>query len=365
MLKKLLNRDNIEKITKLIDDGYLSCSVLGNLRVLKYTPETVFSKNWNKYTLQCRGLVVNSDWEIVARPFDKFFNYDEPEADFNFDDLKDVVSISEKMDGSLGVVFYYNDKWNVNTPGSFVSEQAVWAQNWIDSNLELFSNLDKSYTYMFEIIYPENRIVVDYKGLNSLILLGARHTENGKYLNLSLIEYPYKVKIYSKEEFNSMWENKELDNFEGFVISYFKNGKFKQVKFKFKNYFLLHKLLTSFTIGNIYEVVKTGNINEYLEIVPDEFFSIIEKEIKDAESVYNNLKYDLNNLWIELSKEIHFSNYEISSEYYKNMALLIKKSIRQDRQSYFFNRMRNLDTEKTIWNIIENSLVDKHKNILR
>ena len=39
--------------------------------------------------------------------------------------------------------------------------------------------LDREYTYLFEIIYPSNRIVVDYGSSRRLVLLAAVHTQTG------------------------------------------------------------------------------------------------------------------------------------------------------------------------------------------
>jgi RNA ligase len=55
--------------------------------------------------------------------------------------------------------------------GSFTSEQAVWAQRHLDKADT--SKLDPDTTYIAEIIYPENRIVVNYGDRRDLVLLAA------------------------------------------------------------------------------------------------------------------------------------------------------------------------------------------------
>ena len=48
-----------------------------DLTIYNYSQKTQYESNWNKHTLMCRGLVLNSKGDIVARPFPKFFNYEE------------------------------------------------------------------------------------------------------------------------------------------------------------------------------------------------------------------------------------------------------------------------------------------------
>lgn len=143
-----------------------------DLWILNYSKTTQYGRLWDEITLACRGLVVNGAGTIVARPFTKFFNKEEHEAFVNveglFDDNGDIAyldsnvvgtiptdlafEVFEKMDGSLGLLFYYDGEWIFASRGSFTSEQAVEGRK----ILEKYQNLDKlnkGYTYLFEIIY--------------------------------------------------------------------------------------------------------------------------------------------------------------------------------------------------------------------
>jgi hypothetical protein len=66
------------------------------------------------------------------------------------------------MDGSLGILFYYEDEWIMATRGSFTSDQAIKGLEIVKNNYFLDAFL-REYAYLVEIIYPENRIVVDYR----------------------------------------------------------------------------------------------------------------------------------------------------------------------------------------------------------
>jgi hypothetical protein len=65
--------------------------------ILNYTPTTQFKKLWDVYTLSCRGLVVDINGNILARPFQKFKNYQE--HDPSEIDLTEDYELLEKVDG--------------------------------------------------------------------------------------------------------------------------------------------------------------------------------------------------------------------------------------------------------------------------
>lgn len=130
------------------------------LAIYNYTEETQFRKRWNKVTLACRGLIINTvTREVVARPWEKFFNFGEMN---NRIDSYAPVEVTDKLDGSLGILYRQPDgKLAIATRGSFASDQAVEANKiWSES----YSHLDipNDYTFLFEILVPWNRIVVSY-----------------------------------------------------------------------------------------------------------------------------------------------------------------------------------------------------------
>ena len=147
----------IEKLRKLESEGLITLRPHNDLLLLiaNYTPDVQYDRLWDEHPLlkQCRGLIVDEDGAVIARPFPKFFNYEEH---LEFDDLEDIPNepfeVYEKMDGSLGIVFHYRGKWRVATRGSFHSDQADYAMENLLPKYDI-SNLDKSKTYLFEIIY--------------------------------------------------------------------------------------------------------------------------------------------------------------------------------------------------------------------
>ena len=92
------------------------------LSIYNYSRTCQYDGMWDDITLNCRGLVLDLDGNVIAKPFPKFFNYEEhtPEEIPN-----ESFEVYEKMDGSLGIFFYYEGEWHMATRGSFTSEQAI------------------------------------------------------------------------------------------------------------------------------------------------------------------------------------------------------------------------------------------------
>ncbi|WP_069773460.1 RNA ligase [Streptomyces sp. LUP30] len=144
------------------------------LSIYTYTRTCQYERVWNRVTTRCRGLVADDGTgEIVALPLPKFFNVGEHEAGQPYaPGLPDEpFEVYDKVDGSLAVVFHYAGRWRVASKGSFISAQAAWAQRLLDGKDT--SALVPGVTYLAEILYPQNRIVVDYGERRDLVLLAA------------------------------------------------------------------------------------------------------------------------------------------------------------------------------------------------
>ncbi|MFI9117091.1 RNA ligase [Streptomyces venezuelae] len=144
------------------------------LSIYTYTRACQYAQHWNRATTRCRGLVADdSTGRIVALPLPKFFNVSEHATGRPYaPPLPDEpFEVYDKVDGSLAVVFHYADRWHVASKGSFTSVQATWAQRRFDAADT--SALTPGVTYLAEILYPGNRIVVNYGERRDLVLLAA------------------------------------------------------------------------------------------------------------------------------------------------------------------------------------------------
>ncbi|WP_327378092.1 T4 RnlA family RNA ligase [Streptomyces sp. NBC_01216] len=144
------------------------------LSIYTYTRVCQYERVWNRVTTRCRGLVADDvTGEIVALPLPKFFNLGEHASGQPYAPAlpDEPFEVYEKVDGSLAVVFHYAGRWRVASKGSFISAQATWAQRHLDGADT--AALTPGVTYLAEIIYPRNRIVVDYGERRDLVLLAA------------------------------------------------------------------------------------------------------------------------------------------------------------------------------------------------
>lgn len=266
---------NIPLLRQAVDDKLVSVQKHpeAELYIYNYTQKVQFERLWDEITINARGLILDSNHNIVAKPFGKFFNLGEhtPEQIPNL-----AFDVYEKMDGSLGILYWTENIPYIATRGSFTSEQAIHATEVLHSKyLHLFDKLDKTSTYLFEIIYPENRIVVDYGKTDDLILLSIIDKDGNEFIQD--IGFPV-VRKY--DGINSIEELKSLEeaNKEGFVIR-FSNGF--RVKMKFDEYVRLHRIVTGVSNISVWEYLKDDrSFDELLDKVPDEFYEWI-KDTRD------------------------------------------------------------------------------------
>jgi len=242
-----------------------------DVRIFNYTPSCQYSKAWDEVTRACRGLIMNvKTGEILARPFPKFFNHAE-HIQNSWPIPDETPIIAEKMDGSLGIMYTLNGTTRIATRGSFLSDQATWATAWWKENKgdEPYGN---DVTHLFEIIYPENRIVVNYDW-SGLIHLASIDTKTG--LPADAIMPVKKVRTIPPAGLDELAKLDE-PNSEGFVVFYPKANV--RMKIKFPEYVRLHKIITGVSEIGIWEILRDGgDFKPLLEKVPDEFFKWVEE----------------------------------------------------------------------------------------
>jgi RNA ligase len=165
------------------------------LRIFCYSKQCVYEKAWNPITTMARGLILDvEDRAIVATPFPKFFNHGEVAQAGSIP--AEEFEVFDKLDGSLIIVFHHKNRWRTATKGSFQSDQAKWALGQLtgaaqrvygsdprEDGLKWPPALVPGTTYLFEAIYPENRIVINYPEKMVGLHLLAAYRENGEELS--------------------------------------------------------------------------------------------------------------------------------------------------------------------------------------
>lgn len=265
-------------LSDYIDKGLIKETVhpgYPELAIYNYTPECQYSGAWYEATRAARGLVLNRDTgEVIAKPWPKFFNLSEHET---FPD--GPAHVREKMDGSLGIVFYYDGIWHVATRGSFTSEQSVTAQKWLPDDLP------HGFTHLFEIIYAGNRIVVDYGDFEGLVYLESICLETHKPFFLDF------WKGRSAQSYGYCLPQdlpKHRSNEEGYVL-YWPEHDFR-VKVKFDEYVRLHKIMTEYSIKRLWEHISAGGeLSALISGVPDEFYAEVEQDYERLAVAYSEV----------------------------------------------------------------------------
>ena len=304
------------------------------LIIINYTSVTQYRKKWLKETIQARGLVVNSyNGEIVARPLPKFFNHYELEGIDTFEETG--FKLYEKMDGSLIILFMYNDELTFCTRGDFLSEQAKKAEE------IFFKKYDKDVikpncTYCFEVIYPSNKIVVDYGDVEDLFCIAIINTKTGYEYDISKIG----IKTVTQYDINCPIDDLHhlnIHNKEGFVIKFGNNFR---MKIKFPTYIMLHK------VSSIsYEVVKKQLMEKKsldMDSVPDEFF-------KEYERLVELVKYDYGKLRVQYEEQYQ----EIIASTSDNREI-VEKIKRSSHSKILFNihNKKKDEFEKSLWKLL-------------
>lgn len=246
-------------------------------RILGYTEEAQYSKTWNEATTQCRGLVVDDEGTVIARPFRKFFNDGEHDGErLPALDLSAPVEVTDKMDGSLGILVPTPTGHVVCTRGSFESEQAAWATAFYNRHYAGRFTPFADTTYLFEIIFRANRIVVDYD-FEDLVLLGAIDNNSGEVVSAGIIDWPgRKATQFPYGSLAAALAAPVRDNAEGFVIRYLDTDLMAKVKLE--RYIQLHKIITGLSEKSVWEHASAGEPFEALIAdLPDEFHGWVTK----------------------------------------------------------------------------------------
>jgi RNA ligase len=272
---KLYEVLDIEEYNAALDAGYIRKTKHPehDLWILNYTDSCVWDQAWNTATLNCRGMIIDAEMNIIARGMPKFFNSDQAQAPKL--ELETRVRVTEKVDGSLGILYESPaGGLAIATRGSFNSEQAVWATKWLQDNPYMARRLKiiDGHTNLFEIIYPDNRVVVDYGDLEGLISLLIIDDETGKPVE----NYNRSVAYINVGHFmeHATWFDviraPERNNAEGLVVEIIETGEL--VKVKYSEYKRLHKFLTGATDRHIWESLRDGrNLKNEFKGAPDEF----------------------------------------------------------------------------------------------
>tara|TARA_R110000851_G_scaffold72413_1_gene160430 strand:- start:3078 stop:4232 length:1155 start_codon:yes stop_codon:yes gene_type:complete len=336
-----------------------------NLYVLNY--DQIDSSKFKDHPIvkECRSLVVEygtqsgKDWCIVSRSFDRFFNYGECDND-EYVDINELTAY-EKIDGSLVSVFFYNGEWLYRTKSMIMPADEMQmnsGRSWnelIESTIDINkNNWFTNYTYIFEICSRDNRVVTRYDDDRSYIL-AIRQNTSGWYLNhdeLGKVAHSSRSILPKRYAFKTMQDclisSKELPNLEEGYVMY---NKFNIPVMKIKSpaYVAAHRLRgeSVLTPKRILEMMRIGEVDEYLAIFPEDTEAFDEVEWK-----FTTMVNELYELWYD-----KFMNIEDQKEY----ALEVMKDCKQYQGMMFRKRK---DNEMSFIAILDNLPINKLVELL-
>jgi RNA ligase len=291
--------DKLETLDNLLEEKLISRRPHPGLPlfIYNYTPsaQAISPSLWPDALSDCRGLILDENGNIVGRPFRKFWNYEQVLSDIP----NEPFTVWEKVDGSLGIVCSYNGNTVVATRGSFESDQAKWASAKLLSDYGNFSP-QGGLTYLFEIVYPENRIVVDYKGQQDLFLLAVLDKSGKDDDSAFNLDATFKkAKRYDGiTDFSEVNTNPRFNGQEGFVVRW-ENGF--RAKIKADEYKRLHKLITQCSTRTIWELLRSGKgVSELVDRVPDEFKAWVLSQSKRLEAEKDAILRNANNEFMNI-----------------------------------------------------------------
>jgi len=233
-----------------------------------------------------RGLVLeNNTWKLISKSFSRFFNY--PEVDII--DWSNPVNCTVKEDGSLINLHHYNGNWHATTRYSwcdlFVNDHTETWKQLIDKHID-YSKLDIRFSYIFELVGPYNKVVVDYPpGLILLsVFLGEYESsyedakEVAKYIGIPHVK---SFNVKSEDELFTLLNglNKNCVDSEGFVIRDCNNVR---SKVKHELYMVYHRFIMA---------------NELDELLSFKCFQYLKEDIKGYQAKIDKAWQEIDNVW--------------------------------------------------------------------
>lgn len=313
---KLYDYINIRELEDMLNSKMVNKSahpLHNGIVMYNYSKECVNEKCWNDTTMKCRGLIVDKNNNIIARPIPKFFNYEEHLNEVGGIDkipVNEPFKVFEKLDGSLGILYWIDDVPYITTKGSFESEQGYHATQILHTKYKnVWSKLNKNWTYMFEIIYPEDKHVVKYPGIDDIFLLAVFDNESVKEYDLSDFEglFPQTHTYDNIKDWSTLREDIDGENREGFVIR-FESGF--RIKLKYEQYFKLHYMRNTLTRKKIVQYFIDGEseslmaaLSEFDEEDRIVFGNIVDDLRKEYATIYNKSFVESKNANFETRKE--------------------------------------------------------------
>jgi len=274
-----LQKNGLENLNKEYGIEYTIHPNDGRI-ILNYSQINSHHCKFHPIVRECRGLVLDNDYNLIARAFPRFYNLGEdPKQKFNWSSF----IANEKVDGSLIIAYWWNDSLHINTRGSFGNglvgkSSYTWRQLF-----ELAVNIAEvreiciaGYTLCFELCTPYNQVVAYHESPKAFLLSAFHGVEEVHYDFLTYLDYDFAQVFYEFSNVEEILtfinkEGKKNPTFEGLVL---RDDNNERIKVKSEDYLRLHRLSNN------------GHVADFENILD----AVLEFETAEIVSVFSSLR---------------------------------------------------------------------------
>lgn len=257
------------------------------LFVIKYKRNVFYDNLWNDVLIECRGLVVDADWNPVIQPFTKIFNRHENGTDIDRD--ADVTYIRKVNGFMAGATYVEGHGVVVSTTGSLDSDFVTLAEKWITPDVK--STIERyapAMTFVFEIVdATDPHIVAEDEGA---YLLGARVVPATKdymsdaawesFLDDAAFSMGVKRPKWNVGKFSKVVEEAKTCKHEGFVV--YSDTTALKIKSPF---YLTSKFFARKGAEKLFDMLsKNATVDSIKkDIVDEEYFDLVDYLVANKE----------------------------------------------------------------------------------
>jgi RNA ligase len=357
------------------------------LSIYTYGRKAVHENVWDNVTSRCRGIIVNRETgEVVARPFEKFHNWGFDPTNSADVEIKQPPVVWEKMDGFMCTAYSWGGKNYIASKGSFHSIHAKWAT--AEYNRKIVEGgyspeggpIIQGWTFVFEGLHKDLRIVVDYGDKNELVLLACINNETGEEKDapwLRIMAGYLKMRTPRQERMTMEQAHeqtmKEYSDEEGYVLTWYRPGQRPhRMKLKFIEYLRLHRMVTGVSPKRIWEALATNGVglDEYLNQSTPWFAAFTKKWVKALRAEFARLEHQASTKYTAAHETVRIKvgqrPYANLGEERKAWALEFTRPENKEFSSILFGMLDNRDVPSLVWKQVKymtagiNPMVDAH-----
>jgi hypothetical protein len=276
MINSEVIKEFVESNPKLVSRKETS---IPGVYLLKYTRKVFYDNLWNEILQECRGTLVNENYNVISRPFTKIFNHYENGTTIDRDEY---CTAYRKINGFMAALSMHNGKLIISTTGSTNSPFVEMAEDIIYRNCDDYSIMNflgEYKTVIVEIVHPNDPHIIPEE--YGIYLLGARWNKWIAGPNIFIGDHIYyedtaksfgmKYCDHIDARFSDICSLAKIAKHEGYVV--YSQGSWKALKIK-SPYYLMKKFLARKNEEKLIKLI--DNPHEIKKIVDEEYYGVVD-----------------------------------------------------------------------------------------